>query len=97
MKYECCDFAPPDLRRAAERIRIATLASLLGESASGPCELGQWTLPIGSLVIVDHLHPDHLRQLIDNAERTNTKLLLLTNDDNASTETLTTALNTYLP
>jgi hypothetical protein len=38
-----------------------------------------------------------LRQLIDTAERTNTKLLLLTADGTDSAHSLTTALQTFLP
>ena len=45
-------------------------------------EDGSWTLPVESLVIVDdadHLHPDLLRSLVEQAAvRTNTKLLLIT-------------------
>ena len=43
---------------------------------------GTWTLPAGSLVVVDdadHLHPDLLTSLVDQAAyATNTKLLLIT-------------------
>ena len=47
-------------------------------------EDGSWVLPVGSLVIVDdadHLHPDLLKSLVEQAAtRTNTKLLLITNE-----------------
>ena len=48
-------------------------------------EDGSWTLPpVGSLVIVDdadHLHPDLLKSLVEQAAvRTNTKLLLITTE-----------------
>ena len=61
---------------------------------------GRWTLPIGSLVIVDdadHLDPHDVRYLAEHAERTNTKLLLITNDGRESTHTLVAVLNTELP
>ncbi|KAA1250181.1 relaxase domain-containing protein [Mycobacterium simiae] len=46
----------------------------------------RWSLPSGSLVIVDdadHLPPERLRWLVDNATATNTKLLLVTTPDAA--------------
>ena len=63
---------------------------------------GRWTLPIGSLVIVDdadHLDAGTLRYLTENAAATNTKLLLLTtpNLDREPAHTLTTVLATNLP
>jgi conjugative relaxase-like TrwC/TraI family protein len=69
-------------------------------AACANVEAGRWKLPIGSLVIVDdadHLPPHQMRQLIDNADPTNTKLLLITNDDGEPAHTLSAALNTYLP
>jgi conjugative relaxase-like TrwC/TraI family protein len=64
-------------------------------------ETGRWSLPIGSLVIVDdaeHLPPDQLRWLIDNAAATNTKLLLIsTPDERQAAHTLTDALHQHLP
>lgn len=66
---------------------------------------GSWTLPVGSLVIVDdadHLDPVLLHSLIEQAAiRTNTKLLLITNHDGVAHATdrgnAVTALQEHLP
>ncbi len=65
-------------------------------------EHGRWTLPLGSLVIVDdadHLNRDQLRYLTDNAARTNTKLLLLIARDpgREPAHSLTAVLTANLP
>jgi hypothetical protein len=91
--------ATDEAARHAEASRYAD-ATRRPATACANVETGRWKLPIGSLVIVDdadHLNADHLRQLVDNAERTNTKLLLLTSGDNGPAHTLTTALSTHLP
>lgn len=58
-------------------------------------------LPRGNLVIVDdadHLAPDQLHWLADNAAATNTKLLLITSPDQRTpAHTLTAALDHLLP
>ncbi len=58
-------------------------------------ESGKWTLPIGSLVIVDdadQLPPAQLQSLIEHAgTRTNTKLLLITNHHGVDDATERTA------
>jgi conjugative relaxase-like TrwC/TraI family protein len=62
---------------------------------------GRWKLPGGSLVIVDdadHLPPDQLHWLAENATATNTKLLLITTpDDRQAAHTLTAAADHLLP
>lgn len=71
------------------------------ETARDNLEAERWKLPRGSLLIVDdadHLQPELLQWLAENAARTNTKLLLITNDDSREpAHTLLGALNTHLP
>jgi len=62
---------------------------------------GSWKLPLGSLVVVDdadHLKPEHLHRLAENAAATNTKLLLITTPDHRQpAHTLTAAADHLLP
>ncbi len=73
----------------------AATARTLGyaDTTTGPTEAierldsGQWTLPLGSLVIVDdadHLDADQLRALTRHASDANTKVVLLTHADSAT-------------
>lgn len=58
-------------------------------------EKGQWTLPIGTLIIIDdadHLDAHQLHALTAAAGEANTKLLLITNDTAAQHETATNNL-----
>jgi hypothetical protein len=53
---------------------------------------GRWKLPLGSLVVVDdadQLPPQHLRYLIEKTARTNTKLLLISDDGREPAHSLT--------
>lgn len=71
------------------------------QSARENVETGRWKLPGGSIVIVDdadHLQPELLQWLAENADHTNTKLLLITAADSREpAHTLLSALNTHLP
>ena len=64
-------------------------------------QTGRWKLPLGSLVIVDdadHLKPDQLHWLAEQAAATNTKLLLISTPDHRQpAHTLTAALDHLLP
>ena len=62
---------------------------------------GRWKLSLGSLVVVDdadHLKPEQLHWLAENAAATNTKLLLITTPDHRQpAHTVTAALDHLLP
>jgi DNA transposition AAA+ family ATPase len=64
-------------------------------------QTGWWKLPLGSLVVVDdadHLPPEQLRSLAENAAATNTKLLLITTPDHRQpAHALTAAADHVLP
>jgi conjugative relaxase-like TrwC/TraI family protein len=72
------------------------------DDARARLEAGAWTLPDGSLVVVDdadHLTPKQLHWLSANAAATGTKLLLITTPDRQRTtaHTVTAALDQLLP
>jgi conjugative relaxase-like TrwC/TraI family protein len=71
------------------------------EDARTKLENKRWTLPLGSLVIVDdadHLHPDQLRWLTETTAATNAKLILITTPDGRQpTHTLLGVLTNNLP
>ncbi|MDX1893398.1 MobF family relaxase [Mycolicibacterium sp. 050158] len=78
--------ALPATQAAADRAAALGYADTIRRPAAAVhhFDSGDWPLPVGSLVIVDdadHLHPDLLRSLVEQASvRTNTKLLLIINE-----------------
>ncbi len=96
--------ALPATTAAAEYAIANRYADTTASPADGRDNLqtGRWKLPIGSLVVIDdadQLDPKHLRYLTDNATRTNTKLLLLTNPQpgRPPAHSLVDVLTTNLP
>ncbi len=96
--------ALPATTAAADYAAANRYADTTATPAAGRDSLdsGRWKLPIGNLVIIDdadQLDADHLRYLTDNAERTNTKLLLLTSPQpgREPAHTLAAVLTTNLP
>ena len=99
--------ALPATQAAADRATELGYADTIRRPSSAVkhFEDGSWPLPVGSLVIVDdadHLHPDLLKSLVEQAAvRTNTKLLLITNDEGVDGGTdrgnAVTALQEHLP
>ena len=95
--------ALPATQQGADYAEAHRYADTTTDAAGGRDNLqsGRWSLPIGSLVIVDdadQLPAGQLRWLIDDAAATNTKLLLLTSDeDRDPAHTLTDVLTRQLP
>jgi hypothetical protein len=93
--------ATPETRDYAAHNRYAGTTSA-PDKARDNLQNGRWKLPLGTLVVVDdadHLPAEQLHWLAQNAARTNTKLLLLTNPEagREPAHTLTTVLDTHLP
>ncbi len=88
-------------QRAADR-RYAHHVAPDARAAIGKLTNGEWTVPPGTLIVVDdadHLPATHLQALLDHAASTNTKLLLVTDDTTADgvSAALTDALADSLP
>ena len=92
--------ATPQAAEYAANNRYADTTSS-PDQALDKLHTGRWKLPLGSLVIVDdadHLKPDQLHWLAENAAATNTKLLLITTPDHRQpAHTLTAAADHLLP
>ena len=80
----CWPYLPPKLPPSTPPTTATPTPPASPDQALDKLQTGRWKLPLGSLVIVDdadHLKPDQLHWLAENAAATNTKLLLITTPD----------------